>query len=244
MPRPESAARGSPRASRIARVAAFALAVLACLPGAGASAAAEPTFDDVTLRGFTTLERVFDATADLAGKGGEYGARVRGQLCILVDPEVGLFSELRSIEGASRRLFARLGGGTSVHVRAYGAPAASAARDESELRRLLEARVGSVSDPIDVLAEVRRTIALMEEAATPKTLLLIGRRGVSGAAKIAETIAAARAASVRVVVAAPEAIFALPPQDTMNAGILYPRAAPPGWAPSTAPGAGCGPTST
>ena len=78
-----------------------------------------------------------------------------------------------------------------MHVRVYGAPATSAARDEAEFQRLLETRVGAVSDPIDVLAEVRRTIALMDPAAQPRTLLLVGRRGMSGAARLAETIAAA-----------------------------------------------------
>ena len=176
---------------RVGRTVGLLLFSMLSARGGSVAATAEPTCDEVTLRGFTTFERVLDAAGALAGKSGEYGARGRGQLCVLVDPEAALFSELGSIESASQRLFTRLGGGTSVHVRVYGAPATSAARDEAEFQRLLETRVGAVSDPIDVLAEVRRTIALMDPAAQPRTLLLVGRRGMSGAARLAETIAAA-----------------------------------------------------
>ena len=61
---------------RVGRTVGLLLFSMLSARGGSVAATAEPTCDEVTLRGFTTFERVLDAAGALAGKSGEYGARV------------------------------------------------------------------------------------------------------------------------------------------------------------------------
>ena len=209
---------------RIARLGIMLAAGAGAAP-APAETGAGPCASDVTVRGVTSLRAVFEAS--VRGPTGP----VDKTFVVLLDTEPDLLQGLGDTLQASRILRERLPKSCRVGVRKFGTSRVRWVSGAEDLARELAPRVAGPAKPgdrgtpapPDALREIRETLGGVLDSAQPSTLLLVCRRAAAFASHIPETERAVRSSGVRVVVAAPEAILAVPPMDSMHGGVLYDR---------------------
>jgi hypothetical protein len=205
------------------------LAVLALAAEAGGSPGGADPSPAVYVRGRKGLADLLGWTARDCARAAKEGTAGTGPgtLLLLLDTTPRLGALLGSPAEAVETLHGLAPRGLGIGVLDFDGnrtalPAEPGAVEAAVARAVSSGKGGYAN----AWSRVRSAISLLAPCPSPRTLFVLTEWNADRDEGVEETVAAARAAGVRVVVAAPEALHSLPWRAYLNAGIPRVRPAP------------------